>query len=131
MQLMPICCAQFMGDIVQPASKDAGGLVHGTVTDLKEQVGMPFCLVTCSSGLELQHCCGSPFCAVSGDCGGKVFPSCVLRGLTAEGFERHGHNSDAAPFEEWKAASLSKTCYLGLQGLTPVHGYAGGPASGS
>ena len=33
-------CAQIMGDIVKPASKDAGGLVHGTVTDLKDQVSM-------------------------------------------------------------------------------------------
>ena len=29
---------QFMGDIVKPASKDAGGQIEGTVTDLKEQV---------------------------------------------------------------------------------------------
>lgn len=29
---------QFMGDIVKPASKDAGGHIQGTVTDLKEQV---------------------------------------------------------------------------------------------
>ena len=31
-------CVQFMGDIVKPASKDAGGQIEGTVTDLKEQV---------------------------------------------------------------------------------------------
>ena len=29
---------QFMGDIVKPASKDAGGQIEGTVSDLKEQV---------------------------------------------------------------------------------------------
>jgi hypothetical protein len=29
---------QFMKDIVKPASKDAGGHIQGTVTDLKEQV---------------------------------------------------------------------------------------------
>jgi len=29
---------QIMGDLVKPASKDAGGLVQGTVTDLKDKV---------------------------------------------------------------------------------------------
>jgi len=42
---------QIMGDLVKPASKDAGGLVQGTVTDLKDKVStgrlqltMPCCL---------------------------------------------------------------------------------------
>ena len=33
-------CVQFMGDIVKPASKDAGGQIQGTVTDLKEKASM-------------------------------------------------------------------------------------------
>lgn len=49
---MPSWSVQFMGDIVQPASKDAGGIVHGTVTDLKDQVSMPSFLLKCLIGFK-------------------------------------------------------------------------------
>ncbi len=58
MRLMPSCSVQFMGDIVQPASKDAGGIVHGTVTDLKDQVSMSACPLKCRLGLWDNVCAG-------------------------------------------------------------------------
>ncbi len=47
---------QIMGDLVKPASKDAGGLVQGTVTDLKDKVSTEYTKCLCrvvSHGTEL------------------------------------------------------------------------------
>lgn len=106
MQLMPVWCVQFMGDIVQPASKDAGGLVHGTVTDLKEQVGMPLCPVTCLLCSRATKCCRDPFCAVWWSGRGRVFQAVWRVPHCTQCMERHDHNSKAAYFEKWKAAFL-------------------------
>ncbi len=49
---------------MKPASKDAGGLVHGTVTDLKDKVSMPFCPLKRFCLSQGQHCCRSPLCGI-------------------------------------------------------------------